>query len=61
MRSQKILAIVGATLAVFGVVCPPSFVLGVELMVAATLLGQLWRTLPQWSTFQPLAASGLAA
>ncbi len=61
MPSQKILAIVGAALAVFGVVCPPSFVLGIELMVAAALLGQLRRTPPQWSTFQLFTTPKLAA
>jgi hypothetical protein len=57
MSSQKLLAVVGAALTVFGVACPPSFVLGVELLVIAALMTQIARFpmhLPRFGSLQGL-------
>jgi hypothetical protein len=54
---QKISAAIGTALLLFGLTCPASFVLGIEIMVLATLIGQVQRspisfsvrvTMPQW-------------
>jgi hypothetical protein len=41
---QKISAVIGTALLLFGLTCPASFVLGIEIMVLATLIGQVQRS-----------------
>jgi hypothetical protein len=41
---QKISATVGTALLLFGLTCPASFVLGIEIMVLAMLIGQVQRS-----------------
>jgi hypothetical protein len=58
---NKFLAIVGTALAVFGLVCPAAFVLGLEVLVAAAVVSQLGQAGLQWRLPQPPGVPSLSA
>jgi hypothetical protein len=60
MRNQS-LALAGTALAVFGLVCPASFVLGVELLVAAALWSQFSRARLEWHLPRQIGTPVLSA